>query len=103
MHVAADRPEEIFATAECAVFLRIEHALLDEVRSVMDAIDVLRDPEQRVQIAQAALAILDVGFDQITRLTGTAMTLLALRQLRGDEFGAVPCTTSLSKRVTSSS
>jgi hypothetical protein len=103
MHVAADRPEEIFAAAECAVFLRIEHALLDEVRSVMDAIDVLRDPEQRVQVAQAALAILDVGFDQITRLTGTAMTFLALRQLRGDEFGAVPCTTSLSKRVTSSS
>ncbi len=52
------------------------------------AIDVFGDPEQRVQVAQAALAVLDVGLDQIARLAGAAVALLALGELGGDEFGA---------------
>jgi hypothetical protein len=40
-----------------------------------------------VQVAQAALAVLDVGLDQIARLAGAAMALLALGELGGDEFG----------------
>ena len=40
-----------------------------------------------MQVAQAALAVLDVGFDQIARLPGAAMTLLALGKLGGHEFG----------------
>ncbi len=38
-----------------------------------------------MQIAQAALAVLDVGLDQIARLAGAAMALLALGELGGDE------------------
>ena len=51
------------------------------------AVDIFRDPEQRVQVAQAALAVLDVGLDQIARLPGAAVPLLALGELGGDEFG----------------
>ena len=53
MHVAAHRPEEILSVAEHLVFRLIEDAALDQLFGAVHAIDVLRDPEQRVQIAQA--------------------------------------------------
>ena len=87
MHVAADRPQEIGAAAEGAVFLRVEHAALQQFVGLAHAVDIFRDPEQRVQVAQAALAVLDVGLDQIARLPGAAMPLLALGEFGGDEFG----------------
>ncbi len=40
-----------------------------------------------MQIAQAALAILYIGFDQIARLASTPVPLLALRKFCGDELG----------------
>ena len=87
MQIAAHRPQEIGAAAEGAVFLRVEHAALDQFVGLAHAIDVFRDPEQRVQVAQAALAVLDVGLDQIARLPAAAMAFLALGELGGDEFG----------------
>ena len=86
MHVAADRPQEIFAAAEQSVFVAVEHAALDQFLGLAHAIDVFGDPEQRVQVAQAALAVLDVGLDQIARLPGAAVALFALGELGGDEF-----------------
>ena len=41
-----------------------------------------------MQIAQSALAVLDVGFDQIARLPGAAVAFFALGELGGDEFGS---------------
>src|ERR1700709_2243134 len=87
MDVAADRPQEIRAAPEGAVLLGIEYAALEQLIGLAHAVDIFRDPEQRMQIAQAALAVLDVGFDQITRLSGAAVTLLALGELGGDELG----------------
>ena len=87
MQIAAHRPEEIGAAAEGAVLLRVEHAALQQLVGLAHAIDVFGDPEQRVQVAQAALAVLDVGLDQIARLPAAAMPLLALGELGGDEFG----------------
>ncbi|MGY3405279.1 hypothetical protein ACVWZV_001392 [Bradyrhizobium sp. GM5.1] len=85
--IAAHRPEEVGAAAEGAVFLRVEHAAVDQFVGVAHAVDVLRDPEQRVQVAERTLAVLDVGFDQITRLAAAAMPLLTLGEFRGDELG----------------
>ena len=87
MDVAADRPQEIGAAAEGAVFLGVEHAALEQFVGFAHPVDVFGDPEQRMQVAQAALAVLDVGLDQIARLPGAAMALFALGELRGDEFG----------------
>ncbi len=87
MQVAAHRPQKILAAAEGAEFQRVEYAMREQFAAVAHAIDVFRDPEQRVQIAQAALAVLDIGLDQIARLSGAAMALLALGELGGDEFG----------------
>ena len=86
MHVAADRPQEVLAAAEQPVFVAVEHAALDQFLGLAHAIDVFGDPEQRVQVAQAALAVLDVGLDQIARLPGAAVALFALGELGGDEF-----------------
>ena len=51
-------------------------------------VQVLGDPEQGVQVAQAALALLDVGLDHVAAGAGAGMALVALLQLGGDEFGA---------------
>ena len=88
MDVAADRPQEIRAATEGAVFLRVEHAAFEQLVGLAHAVDIFGDPEQRVQVAQSALAVLDIGFDQIARLSGAAMPFLALGELGGDEFGS---------------
>ena len=86
MHVTAHRPEEILAAAEQLIFLFVEHAALDQLVRLAHAVDVFRDPEQRMQIAQAALAVLHVRLDQIARLSGAADAVLALGELGGDEL-----------------
>ena len=104
MHVAAHRPQEILAAPEQLQFVLVEHAMLDQFLDGAHAIDVFAHPEQRMQIAQAALAVLDVGLDEVARLPGLAQPLLALGELRRSRIQcAVPCTTFLSKRVISSS
>ncbi len=59
---------------------------LDQFGRVADMVVILADPEQRVQVAQPALAFLDVGLDQIARVAGLAVALVALGKLGGDEF-----------------
>ena len=88
MHVTAHRPEEILAAAESLQFVLVEHAVIDQFLDIAHAIDIFADPEQRVQVAQAALAVLHIGLDQIARLAGAAQPVLALGELGGDEFGA---------------
>ncbi len=51
MEMAAHRPEEILRPRETLRLLRREHVEIDEFVDVVDAIDVFRDPEQRVKIA----------------------------------------------------
>ena len=86
MHVATHRPEEILAAAEQLVFLLVEYAALDQLVRLAHAVDVFGDPEQGVQIAQAALAVLDVGLDQIARLPAATDAVLALGELGGGEL-----------------
>ena len=88
VHVAAHRPEEIAAAAKPAVLARVVDAVRDELLALAHAIDVFGDPVERVQVAQPALAVLDVGLDQIARLAGAAVALFPLGELGGDEFRA---------------
>ncbi len=53
---------------------------------VLHPVEIFGDPEQRVQIAQTALAFLDVRLDQIARVAGLAVALVALGKLGRDEF-----------------
>ena len=86
VQVAAHRPEEVVALAEQPVVLGREHALADQLGLGAHAVEVFGDPEQRVEVAQAALALLDVRLDEVSRLALPAVALVALLQLGGDEL-----------------
>ncbi len=87
VQVAADRPEESLAAPEHLRLAAGEDALLRQFLVGLHPVGVAGDPEQRVQVAQATLAVLDVGLDQIARLAGLAVALVALGELGGDEVG----------------
>ena len=70
MQVTAHRPQEGLAAAEAAIFMAREDAGLDELLLGLVGIKVLGEPVQRVQVAQAAGAFLDVGLDEIARGAG---------------------------------
>src|SRR5690606_24370776 len=81
--------EKFEGAAEGVAFLVGEHAGLDIIARALEAITAAREPEERVQIAQAALPFLDVGFDHVTRGAGARVSFIALRKLRGDEGGVI--------------
>ena len=85
VQVATHRPEEALAAAEAAIFVAVEHAGLDELGLGLVGIEILGEPVQRVQVAQAAFAVLDVGLDQIARCAGAGMADILLGHLRLDE------------------
>ena len=69
-----------------------------------DAEHIFADPVERVEVAQAALAVLDVGLDDVAAVAHPAVALVALGELGGDIIPrAVPATTSARKRRVASS
>src|SRR5436190_14595329 len=88
--MAAHGPQKTLRPAEAPRFLGRQHAEIDELCDVVDPVDVFRDPEQRVQIAQPAFPLLDVGFELIAAVTDPDMAGVALRQLRLDELRCRP-------------
>src|SRR5690606_3473658 len=81
-------PEEILGLAEQRQFGLREDAGLDEIVAALDAVVVLADPEQGVEVAEAALAFLDVGLDEVARGALLLVALVALGKLGGDELAA---------------
>ena len=51
VHLAAYRPKKVFGLQELGVFFMCEHALLGEFFAAADPVEILADPEQRLQIA----------------------------------------------------
>ena len=89
VEVAAHRPQEVLGALEVARLLLGEHALADQLAGLVDAIEIFGDPEQRVQVAQPALALLDVGLDDVARIAHALVALVALGELGLDEVAAV--------------
>ena len=87
--VAAHRGEEALGALEMARLVLGEHALGHQLAGLVDAIEILGDPEQQVQVAQPALAFLDVGLDDVARIAHALMALVALGELGLDEVAAV--------------
>ena len=87
MHVAAHPATRSPRSGRTAETPRArEQAGVDEVGALPDAIDVFGDPEERVEIAQTALALLDVRLDDVARAPGAGEPSVPLRELRRDEF-----------------
>ncbi len=85
VQVAADRPEEGLAAPEHLRLATGEDALAGELLVGLHPVGVAGDPEEGVEVAQAPLAVLDVGLDEIAGLAGLAMPLVTLGELGGDE------------------
>ena len=81
----AHRPQEAFGAAELAQFVRGEQALVHQFGNAVHLVQIFADPEQGVQIAQAALAFLQIGFDDIAAVAHALVTGFTLGQLFGHE------------------
>ncbi len=89
MQMHAHVPQKGFGLLEGLVFVAGEDVVLDQVGGVVDMIEIFADPIERLQVAQAAFAFLDVGLDEIAAFALALMALVALGQLGLDEFAAV--------------
>ncbi len=86
MQVTADSPQEILGLGKAFVFALGEIAAIDHLVGAGSAADVFRDPEQRLQVAQPALAFLDIGLLHIALAALPQVSFFALRQFHFDEF-----------------
>src|SRR5262249_43219195 len=89
VQMAAHGPEEGGGLLEGRHLLGAEHAAIDEGRDVIDLIEIFRDPVEGVKVAQAPLAVLDVGLEGVARIAGALVALVALGELGLDEIEAV--------------
>jgi hypothetical protein len=90
VQMAAHRPQKILALEEAGKLASGEQAHFRQFGMGLGAVDVFGDPEQRVEVAQAPLAVLDVGLDEIARFARPAVALVALGKLVGDERLRIP-------------
>src|SRR5258705_6136105 len=86
--MAAHRPEEALGAIEPAEFRRAQQPSPDQVRRTCDAMNIFADPVERVEIAQPALAVLDVRLDHVAAVAHADVPLVALSELGGDGLGS---------------
>ncbi len=86
MEMAAHRPKELLRFVELGQFRFREYAFFTELIDALAAIEVFGDPKQRVQIAQPALAVLNVRLQYIARIAEPLVALVPLSQLRLDKL-----------------
>src|SRR5580704_4014004 len=87
MEMAADSPEKFLATAEQSILKTGKHAGADKIGRVAQPIHIFGDPKQRIEVPEAAFAILDIWLDEIARAAGPRDAAVAFGELRRDEFG----------------
>src|SRR3546814_5129067 len=61
VHVASHSQQKPLGAAETAVLAGGQQVDIDQLRGVAHAVDIFADPVERLQIAQAPLAVLDIG------------------------------------------
>ena len=86
MHMAAHPPQKILAAFKQPQLLGVEQSDFDKLGRQFHAIGIFGNPVQRVEITQAAFAVLDIGLDQIARSAGARDALFAFRQFGRHEF-----------------
>jgi hypothetical protein len=77
-----------FLLAVRAVLLPCEQARADQFGGVLHAVEVLADPIERLQVAQPALAVLDVRLDDVAAVTHAPVPLVALCEFLAHELRA---------------
>ena len=90
MQVAAHRPEEALGALELPEFRGREQPQANEIGRLLDAMHIFADPVERMEVAKAALAVLYIGLDHISRVAHAAVALVSLGKLCSDELGRGP-------------
>ena len=86
MQMTPHGPQEILAATESHLLSAREDRLTDGIARVGAAArNITRKPVERVQVAQTAFPVLDVGLHQIARLAGSVMPGIAFGELGFDE------------------
>ena len=62
-----------------------QQAAFDQFGNTANAVNIFADPEQRMEIAQPALAFFQIGFDDIAAIAHPLMPRVAFGELFGDE------------------
>src|SRR4029453_19175746 len=88
VQVATYCPEESLSALEAAILLGGQQSGVDQLRWLGDAIEIFANPVERMQVAQAALAVLDVRLDDVPAVAHFEVPAVAFFKLGGDEFGA---------------
>ena len=83
--MTADGPQEHLIAIEAPRLVLEEDAALDQRLDPVDPEQIFGDPQQPVQVAQAALALLDVRLQHIAAVAHALMACIALGQLGVDE------------------
>ena len=86
MKMVADGHQERLGGEKIIVLLAGEETESDQIGHIVHAVDVLPDPEQRLQIAKPALAFLYIGFDHVALAALFAVPLRPLGKFRLDEI-----------------
>ena len=87
MQMTPDVPHEAVRAGETVCFLLGQHAAVDDIGDLIDLVQILGDPVERLQVAQPALAFLDVRFEHIARPSHFFVAGIALGEFLLDEFG----------------
>ena len=85
MQMAAHRPEKILRLLELAQLARRQQPLVDELRHGGHTVEIFADPEERVQVPQAAFAFLEVRLHDVAAVAHALVALIPLGELFGDE------------------
>ena len=86
VEVAAHRQQEPFGPAEAPVFGLGQQADIDQLLRASDLMGVFPDPVERLKIAQSALAVLDIGLDDIAAVAHPFVPRVPLGQLLDHEL-----------------
>ena len=84
--MATNRPKEFLGTIEALRLFERQHAQLDELADIVDAVDVFSYPEQCVQVSQPALTFLDVGLELVTAVADALVARIPLGEFASHEL-----------------
>ncbi|MNI37079.1 hypothetical protein D3C73_911520 [compost metagenome] len=89
MQMEAHAPQEADGLAEAAQLACAQQALQRRLPPLAVGRQRAGDPEQGVQVAKPALAVLDIGLDAVTHSPGLLQADVALLHLGGDEGAGI--------------
>ena len=86
--MAPYRPKKILGLFEFSILVFRQQAHFNQGGRRTDAMDIFPDPIQSVQIAKSALAVFDIGFDDISAVAHFFMSLVPFHHFLGNEIGS---------------